>query len=224
MILQTKEILSKLYSLTNSVILFHSATGKDSIVLLDLLYKKGLIVQPVFMYEVKGLTYIEKYIAWSEKKYNVKFIQVPHFSLSSFIKTGALGIKKDAKFPIMNISKISKSIYNKTGIEWVVMGCKCNDSLVRNAQLKTYELNSIYQKGKKCYPLSEWNNKECLNYIKLNHLITPIKTNNRKSQGNITCIDDLKWLHKNYPNDLQKVFNQFPECEAMFYQSNYENK
>ena len=59
---KTNEILKNLKQLADSVILFHSATGKDSIVLLDLLIKRGFKVQPVFMYMVKGLSFIENYI------------------------------------------------------------------------------------------------------------------------------------------------------------------
>jgi hypothetical protein len=56
---------------------------------------------------VKGLEYENRYIAYAEKKYsNIKFIQVPHYALNSFIKVGYLGIKKDEKIYQNKISLI----------------------------------------------------------------------------------------------------------------------
>lgn len=89
------EILNKLREKTDKVILFHSATGKDSICLCDLLSKQFNDVLCVFMCLVKGLEYENRYIAYAEKKYsNIKFIQVPHYALNSFIKVGLFGYKK----------------------------------------------------------------------------------------------------------------------------------
>ena len=81
------EIINNLRKETKEVILFHSATGKDSIMLLDLLSKKFDIVHCIFMYLVKDLDYENRYIAWAQKRYsNIEFHQTPHYALYSFIK------------------------------------------------------------------------------------------------------------------------------------------
>src|SRR5690606_5405512 len=105
----------------DSVILFHSATGKDSICLCDLLSKQFNDVLCVFMYFVKDLDYENRYIAWAEKKYsNIKFIQVPHIALNSFIKVGYLGIKKDNKIQKNHIHRLDARIRKKYGYDWSV--------------------------------------------------------------------------------------------------------
>lgn len=64
------------------VILFHSGAGKDSICLLNMMapYFKEIVC--VFMYTVKDLEHLNRYINWAENKYpNCRFIQTPHYGL-----------------------------------------------------------------------------------------------------------------------------------------------
>ena len=75
-------IIKQISKQTERVILFHSASGKDSIALLDLMspYFKEIVC--VYMYVVKDLQHISRYINYACKKYdNVKFVQVPHFAV-----------------------------------------------------------------------------------------------------------------------------------------------
>ena len=63
------------------VILFHSGAGKDSIALLNMMspYFKEIVC--VYMYMVKDLEHINRYILWAEKRYpNCRFIQTPHYA------------------------------------------------------------------------------------------------------------------------------------------------
>ena len=69
------KIIHNVREKTDTVILFHSGTGKDSIMLLDLCSKSFKKVICVFMYIVKDLDYENRYINWALKKYtNVEFI------------------------------------------------------------------------------------------------------------------------------------------------------
>jgi 3'-phosphoadenosine 5'-phosphosulfate sulfotransferase (PAPS reductase)/FAD synthetase len=219
---RTNEILKNLKRFTESVILFHSATGKDSIVLLDLLIKKGFKVQPVFMYMVKGLSFIENYIKYAEKKYSVKFIQVPHYALSAYIKNGTFGIKKDPKQKIFTLSEINKSVCEQCQIDWTVTGFKKFDSMERRIMLNELK-DSIQYKTYKCYPLADWTNKECLSYIEINRLIKPIlmgKTNQRSTDMPLNDDNFLIDLNKRYPQDMKKIITIFPEVEALLYLAN----
>ena len=73
---------------TSRVILFYSG-GKDSLVLLDLLSPIFDEVVCVFMYFVKDLAHINKYLVHAERNYsNTQVLQVPHFVLSTIHKEG----------------------------------------------------------------------------------------------------------------------------------------
>jgi sulfate adenylyltransferase subunit 2 len=218
------EIVKSLCAETNEVILFHSATGKDSIMLLDLLSKSFDKVQCVFMYVVPELEFENKYIAWAEKKYkNCSFIKTPHYATYSFIKSGYLGIAKDPNIKQMSISQISKRVSKQTKIDWSVYGFKKIDSLARRIMLNTYE-NGIYYPTKKAYPLSDLKTKEVYNYISDNNLIPPFNYNNNRtthSGCDIYMPEFLDYMRNKYPNDLKRIFAQFPETEVILFK--YDN-
>lgn len=222
------KIISDLKSRVEDVILFHSGTGKDSIALCDILSKEFKSVYCVFMYFVKDLDYEKKYIDFAKKLYpNIIFYQTPHYAIYSFIKNGYLGIKKDEQVRKLKISHIDKFIKEKTGIEFSVYGFKKNDGITRRLMLNNYS-NGICENTKKAYPLMDMTNKDVLTYISDNNLITPFNYNNKKpSSGcDISQPTFLSYIRDNYPNDLIKIFNQFPFCEnILFKYDNYgENK
>jgi 3'-phosphoadenosine 5'-phosphosulfate sulfotransferase (PAPS reductase)/FAD synthetase len=218
------EIIKNLKSQTNEVILFHSGTGKDSIMLLDLCSKSFDKVVCVFMYIVKDLDYENKYIKWAENKYpNCEFIQTPHYCLYSFIKHGYLGIKKDESFNKMTISRIDDKIRLKTGINYSVYGFKKNDGITRRLMLNSYK-DGICHKTKKAYPLMDLKNSDVINYIQDNNLITPFNygTTKPSSGCDISTPEFLAYLRVKYPNDLKKIFTQFPLAEVnLFKFDNY---
>jgi len=216
------EIINNLRKETKEVILFHSATGKDSIMLLDLLSKNFNTVHCVFMYLVKDLDYENRYINWALKKYsNVKFHQTPHYALYSFIKHGYLGIKKDERQAKTTIKQIDAKFRKKLNLEYSVYGFKKSDGITRRLMLNTY-LNGI-SNTKKAYPLMDLKNSDVLNYIKDNNLITPFNygTTKPSSGCDISTPEFQDYLRCKYPNDLQKIYNQFPLAQTILFK--YDN-
>lgn len=218
------QIIDNLRNKADTVILFHSGTGKDSIMLCDVLSKNFKSVVCVFMYIVKNLDYENRYIGWAEKKYsNIKFIQTPHYALNSFIKHGYLGIKKDETIKNNKISSIDKKIKEKLNIQYSVYGFKKNDGVTRRLMLNTIP-DGIHHNTKKAYPLMDMKNEHVLMYISDNNLIEPFNYSKTKpSSGcDISQPEFLSFLKQKYPQDLQKIFNQFPMCEAILFR--HENK
>lgn len=223
---------------TDRVILFHSANGKDSIALLDMLHGFFDEIVCVFMYMVKDLEQTDKYIRYFEVKYpKCKFIKVPHFVLSSIIKHGGFGIEADASQKKYNMAMLMDIMVNRTGIEWVCVGFKKYDSMNRRLMLKSYERISEIEAGrsgprinytnKRFYPLADWSNKQVLAYIKSRKLITPVSYSNEASAG-IALHNGayLYWCKVNYPNDLEKIVQAFPSCGAILfeYEQQLKNK
>lgn len=217
-------IISDLRQKTNNIILFHSATGKDSIMLLDLLSKKFDKVICIFMYIVKGLEYENNYISYAEKKYkNCEFIQTPHYCLNSFIKNGYLGIYQNDKIIKNSISKIDEKFRLILNIDYSVYGFKKVDGITRRFMLNDTP-TGINEKSNKSYPLMNLKNKDILRYIDENYLIKPFNYGTLKpSSGcDISTPEFLFYLKEKYPKDLDKIINVFPHCEFKLF--NYENK
>jgi sulfate adenylyltransferase subunit 2 len=221
--MQPFEVIKQISSKTDSVILFHSGTGKDSIALLDMLRPHFKEIVCVYMYVVPDLEHINKYINYSQQRYGVKFLQVPHYALSSMIKAGHLGIKKNEKQKLVTLAHTTESVQIKTGIEYCFFGFKQSDSMNRRLMLRTYEGNAI-SPTKKIYPLSEWKNKDVLAYIKQNNLLSPINYGGKtQSSGcDVEDINFLLWCKNHFPNDYKKIINVFPLADIKVFE--YENK
>lgn len=224
MLTRAIQTIKQIAQKTNKVILFHSMSGKDSIALLHLLYPHFDQITCVFMYVVKDLEHIARYMHYINKKYpKARIIQIPHFAVFSYIKTGHLGHRQNEKQRLYNLSDLTDNIREKTAIEWAFFGFKQSDSMNRRVMLRTYQEQAINEKNKKVYPLSTYKNNDIIEYIKAEKLITPEKYGNSQSSG--TDINDLNYLlflRNHFPNDLKKVIAEFPLVERKLYEYDYE--
>jgi sulfate adenylyltransferase subunit 2 len=218
------EIVEIVAGKTERVILFHSASGKDSIALLDLISPYFKEVVCVYMYLVKDLSHINRYISYAVKKYpNVSHVQVPHFSLYSYRRIGYMGCVKNEKQKLYNLAQLTDIVREKYGVEWVFYGFKQSDSMNRRLMLRTYEKSAINEAQKKCYPLSEYKNNDVLRYIDEKGLIKPEKYGKSQSSGtDITDINYLLFLRNKYPADLRKVVSEFPLVERKLFEHDYK--
>lgn len=217
-------IIEKIAGKSDEVILFHSASGKDSIALLDLLAPHFKRIVCVYMYVVKDLRHINRYVRYAERHYsNVQFVQVPHFVLNSYKRGGYMGMKRDDTVKAVQLTDVANAIRERYGIEWAFFGFKKSDSMNRRLMLATYEDEAINEKNKACYPLSAYKNSDVREYIKRKGLITPESYGKGQSAG--TAIEDLDYLlflRENYPDDLAKVIAAFPLSERILFEYDYE--
>jgi 3'-phosphoadenosine 5'-phosphosulfate sulfotransferase (PAPS reductase)/FAD synthetase len=213
------EIIDEVAKESDSVILFHSLSGKDSIALLDLLYPRFRRVVCVYMYVVKNLRHINRYLAYAQLRYpNVEFVQVPHYGLFSDIKTGYLGHFQNPKQKKYSLSDLTEMVRSKTGIEWVCYGFKKSDSLNRRLMLSTYRMEAINDKTKKFYPLSCYLNKDITQYITERGLKRPEAYGKGQSSGcDIGDIEYLLFLKSNFPDDLRRVIKEYPLAEGLIF-------
>ena len=209
------------------VILFHSASGKDSIALLDILAPRFRRVVCVFMYIVKDMEHISRYINYAKRKYpSCEFVQVPHFAVFSYVKYGYLGHPKNPKQRLYSMADLTDMVRKKYGIEWAFYGFKQSDSLNRRCMLRTYYMEAICEKSKKCYPLSHYKNGDILEYIDRNGLIRPEKygPKGQSSGQNLSDVDYLLYIRNNYPHDLRKLYDEYPGCERILFEYDYKQK
>ena len=217
----SKEVINTIRQKTDRVLLFYSA-GKDSIALLDMLSKEFSEVVCVFMYFVKDLEHINRFIDYSKKLYpNATFVQIPHWNLTKIHKYGLYCQPRNVrqlKFgDVINVMKL------KTGIEYAFIGEKKADNMTRNIKLRQYELEAIAP-TKNVYPLSLWKDKDVLDYIKRNKLPKPIQYGNKRSNGVNFDVDVYVYLRKYYPDDLRKILNAYPLSEKLLFDYDEKNK
>lgn len=222
---RAREIIDDVSKETDSILLFHSLSGKDSIVLLDLCYKKFKRVIVVFMYLVKDLEHIMRYYNYAKAKYpNIEFIQVPHYALFNYIKTGYMGIKQNTKQRQWTLSDITDKLREKLCVEWACYGFKQSDSLNRRLMLRSYTdgKEAINWKTKKFYPLSTYKNKEIMDFILDHRLKNPevCGTNKQSSGVDIEDVEYQKYLKELFPEDLEKIYKVFPMARIVMLKAN----
>lgn len=222
---QAESIIEDIARRTDAVILFHSASGKDSICLCDLLAKRFKRVVCVYMYVVKGLTSQERYISYATTKYpNVEFVQIPHYAWFSMVKRGYMGCAARPDLKLHTLADLTELVRGRTGLWWSFFGFKQNDSLNRRCMLRTYEKEAICEKTGKVYPLSSYSNKDVLRYIRAEGLMPPERYDNKQSGGvDISEVRYLLYLRDKFPNDLKKVISAFPLCERLLFEHDHKN-
>ena len=217
-------IIKQVADQTDRVMLFHSASGKDSIALLDLMHPYFKEIVCVYMYVVRGLSHINRYLNYATKKYpNASFVQTPHFAVYSDIKVGYMGHVQNKNQKLYDMSQITDMVRDKYNIDWAFFGFKQSDSMNRRLMLRTYKDSAINETQKKCYPLSSYKNADVLNYIESHNLIKPERYGKGQSSG--TSISDLSyllWLRNNFPEDLVKVIATYPMVERLLFEYDYK--
>jgi sulfate adenylyltransferase subunit 2 len=212
------QVIEEVRRHTDSVLLWHSLSGKDSIALLDLLYPRFRRVACLFQYMVKGLESELVYADYANRKYpNIEFYQVPHFVLFTYIKTGCMGVEKDKEQRLYEMNDMNRMVKERLGIEWACFGFKQSDSFNRKLTLRSYKdgMEAICWRTRNFYPLSTYQNKDVLRYIRDNNLKQPTNYDG-KGQSSGCVVNDpayLEWLRDNWPNDYRKMRQAMPKTK-----------
>ena len=202
---------------SNEAIVFCSL-GKDSLVLLDLLFPRFERVVCVFMYFVPGLEHIERWVNWVKARYpKVEFIQIPHWNLTYILRSGMYCVP-NPKIKLLKLADVDNAMRLKFGIDYVFYGMKKADSMNRRLMLNTYP---DYESAGKVYPLADWTQKEVLTYMRQKGLPDPIRYSSKASGGIGFNLDCFLWLRENFPGDLKKIIKAFPMSERILFE--YDN-
>jgi sulfate adenylyltransferase subunit 2 len=214
-------VISLVGQKSDRTILFFSC-GKDSITLLDFMSPYFNEIVCVFMYFVKDLEHVDKYLRWAQTKYkNVKIIQIPHWNLTYILRSGIYCVP-NPKIKLLKLRDVDNAIRLQTGIEYSFFGMKKADSMNRRLMLNTYESDNYISNTNRVYPLAEMTNKEVIFYLKQRKLPEPVRYSKNASGGVGFNLDCYLWMRKNYPQDLEKILRAFPMSEKILI--DYDNK
>lgn len=214
LIQNTHNSIDRICKKTDSALLFCSL-GKDSIVLLDLIYPKFKRIVCVFMYFVKDLEHINRWIGWVKSKYpKIEFIQVPHWNLSYILRAGLYCVP-NPKIKLLKLADIVQAMKLKHNIEYAFLGMKKADGMNRRLMLNQY---NNHENDGLVYPLAEWTQKDILAYMRQRRLPQPVRYSLKASSGIGFNLDCFLWLRDNFPEDLQRIYNAFPLSERILFE------
>ncbi|MCC8037292.1 MAG: phosphoadenosine phosphosulfate reductase family protein [Bacteroidales bacterium] len=191
--------------------------GKDSLVALDLCYPRYKRLVCVFMYFVKGLEHIERYVRWVKARYpRAEFVQIPHWNLSYVLRSGMYCVARP-KTRAIRLTDVVKTLRIKYQINTVILGMKKADGMNRRLMLNTYQDEGYCHKGM-FYPLAEWNQREVMAYMRVRSIPEPVRYSLKASGGVGFNEECLSWLERNCPGDLEKIYKVFPLCERVLWE------
>lgn len=215
-------VIDNIAGKTDECLLFCSL-GKDSLVVLDLIYPKFKRIVCVFMYFVQGLEHVDMYIRYVKTRYpNIEFVEAPHWNLT-YIFRGGLYCPPNPKVKLLKLADIVNTLRIKYNIEYCFLGMKKADGMNRRLMLNGYAQDFYENKGL-VYPLAEWNQKEVLTYMKMHRLPEPVRYGKNASNGVGFNLDCFLWLRDNYPQDLEKIYEVFPLSRRILYEYDYKLK
>jgi sulfate adenylyltransferase subunit 2 len=208
------EILKELKTKNNtdSVAVWLSL-GKDSLVLLDLVYKSNLWnkIYCIYLYLAPNLDHITKRQKLLSAKYDNTLIwhNMPHMDTISFLKDGIF-CNPNPAIKRTKIKDLEAKARDELGFYWTLSGWKQMDSLDRMVTLNTYEMQGIVADHKRAYPITKMTHKEVFAYMDRYKLLKPLSYGNKNMSGlglNPYCFEFLK---NTYPQDLAKIQKIFP--------------
>lgn len=207
---------------TASAIVFVSF-GKDSLVLLDLLYPLFDKLICVFMYFVPNLSHITRYLRYCMARYpKAIFVQTPHWNLTYIHKSG-MYCQPEPGIKLKKLADVVEEVREATGIQWVFLGMKKADSLNRRLMLMQYE-SSYYTNNGIAYPLAEMTNRDIISYMRTAKLPAPVIYGKRASNGIGFNLDCFLWLRENAPDDLEKIYAEFPLSKRILFEYDRKKK
>lgn len=195
---------------TDSVIVAFSG-GKESVIVADLCHRYFKNVKMFFMYICPDLSFQEKTLQFYEKKWQTEIIRIPHMDVSEYFHYGSFR-PPDWTFPVVSINDIYHYVRLQTDMWWIAAGERINDSIVRRAMMKKSG-NIDVQRGR-FYPISAWNKKEVLEYIKFHNLY--LGQDSRKLGFSFKSLwgKELSMVKQYFPDDYRKIIKLYPFAEA----------
>lgn len=208
-------VIESFSKIDDSIIIMFS-TGKDAVVTLDLCCKYLKNIKPVYLYYFKDLKYRENYIKKVEDLYGLKIERLPHPELSKYYKIGVFGCQKIRNCRIVSMTENDNILREKYNIKYVAYGYKGIDSLQRRGMIKNTNDTGIDEKIHKIYPVAHFSHKMIFDYIERNKLLLPPEYKSGFRDINTFFEkDSLRWLISNYPEDYEKIKEQFPLIDGV---------
>lgn len=163
----------------------------------------------VFMYFVKDLEHINRWIRWAKSRYpGIELMQVPHWNLT-YIMRGGLYCVPNPRVKLMKLADVVRSVRLTTGLHYTFLGMKKADSMSRLLMLKGYA-DEDYEHAGMVYPLAEWTQKDILAYMRQHNIPEPVRYSLKASSGVGFSLDCLLWLEEHCPQDLERIYDTFP--------------
>lgn len=205
-------VLTELKKRARSVVVGVSC-GKDSVTTLDLLASSMDRVEAFFMYLVPGLSFQGKYLAYLERRYEMKIHRLPHWQLGMMLATGSYRRMRAPDIRRLTVTDVENVMRDVTGIDWIAGGHRADESLSRRRMIQS--VRGIDEKNRRVFPIAFWKSSTVYNYLKRKKILFPPDyAINGASFGSLNA-KHLRAIKTRFPSDYRKILEVFPYAEAI---------
>lgn len=216
-VVTTTRRMRRLADASGGKVLVGLSGGKDSLVILDLCCRYIPQVEAYYMYLVPGLETFEAPVDAAALRHGVKVHKVPHWDVARLIRYAVLRphVRGAEEIRLVKLSDVEASLRAQTGIDWVVLGERANDSYMRRFYTRVDD--GVQTGPRKAYPVWDWLDADVYAYLRHRNItipsVDPGFIKNRSSGFTLTG-KSLSALHRLHKADYQRVLRTFPYAEA----------
>lgn len=201
---------------THRRVLVGFSGGKDSLCILDLACRFFPEVVPFYMELVPGLEFDNRRLQIAKDRYGLEVLRFPHFIFWEYLKGGVYCdfIEAFENLPDIKAWDYYRWVIHETNSTLMLDGMKKSDGTFRRRKLAN---ESEEEKRMRYRPLKKWLKWEVLNYLKAQDIPLP-KQEDSTSAGNAGVslqVQEVLWMHDNYPADYEKIRAAFPYIDAI---------
>lgn len=205
-------------------VLLAFSCGKDSLAAWLCCQEAGLKVIPYYQYDIPGIQFVERSLAYYERHFGCHIIRVLHPVTYGWLRTLVHQPPSRASaifaldLPRFNFDDLQDGVRRTVGIPkaWIAVGTKRNDSLMRRMRIKPDGLNTA---NRSFHPIAEWRDQDCVNIIARHGLKVPVDYSlfGRSYDG----IDYrfLAQVAKYFPEDFATIKRWFPMIEMELFRA-----
>lgn len=216
--MKTKEIFNIVNFKKNTSfdsVLVGLSMGKDSLATLDICSKIYKKVIPFYLYIHPDLRHVKEKMEEVEDKYNVKVLKYPHVALSILLNASVYRIGYQGQTPKYNHLELYNYIRKDTSVDYIAVGIKTSDSMIRSAMIKSLALRGIDHKRRILYPIYNYKKNDVLDKCK-EIGIKPLTYKGKVTDGLNVDYETLKWMIDNgYEDDYKKITKIFPLAKTL---------
>lgn len=202
-------VLEKLKSETSRVLVAFSG-GKESLCVLDMACHVfgPSNVTAVHLQFVPDLRCVEDGLDEAVRRHGMKLTFYPHPNYVNALSCGQYCTVPRwlQKLPILRFADVYKAVMIEHQCDYLLTGCRRSDSRQRRILMDQGLMPGIH-------PIADWSKTHVLAYLKRKKIPLPPQMNGSTTNISV-AIEDICWLHDEFPEDFAKFARQFPFAES----------
>jgi hypothetical protein len=217
-----EQVIAEVARQTDTILLSFSC-GKDSLATWLAVRGRFRRVVPFYLYHVPGLGFVERSLAYYERRFGAKIIRVAAPWLVGWLN-GCI-FQPPERVPTIERADMARYTFEDVRRElcrdlglpldtWCAAGWKASDSMNRRTLI--HKLSPIREKDRIFYPIFDWRKADVLTAIRAAGVKLPVDYRMWRRSFDGIHFALLGPLREAFPEDYERILQWFPLAEMEF--------